>query len=77
MTREEAKYHANCQMNATSWYQCKYSDAESLIDAIYDDFESRSCKNCKHKSSMVDDYCNYLNIRVADDSFCVDWEDGR
>ena len=45
------------RIEATSHIQRKYGkwieteiEGEELIDMIYDDFESRTCENCKHWS---------------------------
>ena len=40
MTREEAKKELN-------EYGYTISEQNKIIDDIYDDFENRSCKNCK------------------------------
>ena len=57
MTREEAK--------ALKWFTVKTLDKEavrlfeSAIDKIYDDFESRICKNCRF-------YDNQFNLCLND-----------
>ena len=45
MTREETKsfYSELC-----SEFDAVKSTVYSVVDKIYDDFESRTCKNCKH-----------------------------
>ena len=46
MTREEAK--DLIEMEFDDYYYCCDSNHCSVIDQIYDDFESRTCENCKH-----------------------------
>lgn len=42
MTREEAKQEY--------WITDGDNNVDEVIDSIYDDFESRTCENCKHNS---------------------------
>ena len=44
MTREEAKKE---MLNITGSIYTETDELEDLIDKIYDDFENRTCKNCK------------------------------
>jgi len=46
MTREEAKDLIEIEYDSLDNY-CD-SNHCSVIDQIYDDFESRTCENCKH-----------------------------
>lgn len=53
MNRDEARLFASrmvtgCHKDAT---QNHYNDVQIVINAIYDDFESRTCENCKHLSN--------------------------
>ena len=59
MTREEAKEELWQRGNINTLGKV---DANEIIDKIYDDFESRICKNCKHYES---DWC-------CDNAFVVD-----
>lgn len=43
------------------------SDAENLIDAVFDDFESRTCGNCEYHSFYHEDT---LSVCCADDLYC-------
>lgn len=45
MTRKQAKKF--------KWYQNDRENIEIHIDKIYDDFESRTCKNCVHEIGCV------------------------
>ena len=57
MTREEAKN--------TGWMQGSRKGLDNIIDAIYDDFESRTCSNCKHYHRRIktgsEGFCNNSN----------------
>jgi len=53
----------------------------SVTDKIYDDFESRSCLNCKHSymKTMCDNYYCKLNVLSTDNENvdivkCNKWE---
>ena len=67
MTREEAKDLIEIEYD--DYYYCCDSNHCSVIDQIYDDFESRTCENCKHAqnttvSDMENGYldCNKLYV---------------
>lgn len=49
MTREEAQEEMEVGANPNE-----------VVDAIYDDFESRTCENCKHFND--DGECVYLDM---------------
>ena len=58
MTREEAKKRINCVKEVVKNDFEEYEDEivradfmYKLIDEIFDEFESRVCKNCKHFKS--------------------------
>lgn len=48
MAREEAKQYAEEIYKVKSTYNEKMFWKDKFIDAIYDDFESRTCENCKY-----------------------------
>jgi len=53
---------------------------KSIVNKIYNDFESRICENCKHynKSYLKEDYCNEQIILPYhhDEKFgCNKWEE--
>jgi len=64
MTREEAKkiYYPINGVNL--------SNKKDLVDKIYDDFESRICKNCK---LQYDKYCPIAETNHAF-KYCSEWE---
>ena len=53
-----------------------YEQVAEYIDELFDDFESRTCINCKR---LVENYkgfkfgCNRLDFIVSEDWFCADW----
>lgn len=58
-------------------------DIDDLIKNIYDDFESRTCENCKHGGLSTMGYTDCLNRNVnhlwqdkklPDDMSCKRWE---
>lgn len=75
MTREEAKKELN-------EYGYTISEQNKIIDDIYDDFENRSCKNCKF--GMIypfDDDIECVKIEAdtqgiyfSNDFWCNKWE---
>lgn len=65
MTREEAKLYADNHMGI---YGGRLVD--EVVQTIFNDFESRTCENCKHKHiPMVDKgsiYCYYYHSPIYD-----------
>ena len=51
MTRKEALLYINDNADRNTIYE---REAEDLIDSIYDDFESRTCENCKWGNEVGD-----------------------
>ncbi len=51
MDRDEAKkgLWSTRNINTLSKVECN-----SILDAVYDDFESRTCENCKHYNNMCE-----------------------
>lgn len=76
MTREEAKKELN-------EYGYTISEQNKIIDDIYDDFENRSCKNCKFGMiDMFDDDIECVKIEAetqgtyfSKDFSCNKWEE--
>ena len=62
MTREEAKNQFLCN---------------DLIDEIYDGFESRTCRSCKHFGDTDEDWnqeeCPMSVIGNPDKEYCWNW----
>lgn len=50
MTREDAKKLFEWEYEFTT---LSFDDVNEYIDKIYDDFESRTCGNCKHEPSCL------------------------
>ena len=48
MTREEAFENLDALAKSINGELVDYSDADHLIEAIYDDFENKVCENCKY-----------------------------
>jgi len=75
MTREEAKNKFKLQTNgADEWYHIPRRTFHRFIDFIYDDFESRICKNCKYyyKCSEVNGICRNNKMplfEIRDENF--------
>ena len=60
MTREEAK---KVIRNIGEGWAVSEGDVEELIDKIYDDFESKICKNCKYfKGTGMIANCSNLEV---------------
>lgn len=62
MTREKAiLLVANCTINSYDYGNLKHS-----VDKIYDDFEKRTCDNCKHwncnTGTPSKGFCNALGV---------------
>jgi len=77
MKREEAK-EFEYSLDVDGYY---YKDVELVIDNIYDDFESRTCKNCKHSGLYTKGWMpclhpeNEYHIKEVHDDFgCNKWE---
>ncbi len=64
MTREEAKNIVTeiANKNKTIVWLLD-TDIFKIIDMIYDDFESRTCENCKYFKKETDDFgfCEYTS----------------
>ena len=76
MTREEAQN--GLQWTATNEIMLE-NRAIKLIDRIYDDFESRTCANCKHYKRISDypNKCEYhetYNLIFTNDFGCNKFE---
>jgi hypothetical protein len=64
MTRESIKEEnkSNAQSIPYGEWGIFQEDVEYIIDKIYDDFESRTCENCKHYiNKPIISYCNNDN----------------
>ena len=62
MNREEAKEYFRINYESPDGdYALDAEDTEYVIDKVYDDFESRTCVNCK-----------YLNITLISDFMLCD-----
>ena len=48
MTKEEAFENLDALAKSINGELVDYSDADHLIEAIYDDFENKVCENCKY-----------------------------
>ena len=74
MTREEALGHIFVQIDGTVYP----NDVEDLINTLYDDFESRTCDNCKYYSKEKEylGLCNAIpedgEILTTDDRIIAD-----
>ena len=62
MTREDA---LNIMTDHDGWIT---SEVEEIINKIYDDFESRICKNCIHYDKK-DKVCILLDMGVLNNTF--------
>ena len=55
MTRQSSKKELLCRCGGAIERDMTYFvssvDAEAVIDQIYDDFESRTCENCKYRDT--------------------------
>jgi len=81
MTREEAlKRPSNFVTNAGFLNRSK---VYGLINEIFDDFESRTCKNCKHfnqhayTTATMGTHrmrCGHYGFECCHDFGCVKWE---
>lgn len=69
MTREEALLARENNYYSTVGQENTTDDVEDLINQIYDDFDSRICKNCKYWQDYTDTLsicCNgTLEFRIA------------
>jgi len=46
----------------------EFNEADRLLDEIYDDFENRTCENCKHwKQYENDEYGKCVNKKINED----------
>lgn len=48
MTRDNAKREIIEMFTSKPFSQLKIGDINTIIDKIYDNFENRSCENCKY-----------------------------
>lgn len=73
MTREEAKLQllgqCNGMLEQDGTYFLKGTDAETVIDWLCDDFESRICENCVHWAQE-----NY-HQKTGDKGMCRQYSD--
>jgi len=61
--------------------ECKPDDvlgvevSKNMVNKIFDHFESRVCKNCKHYRYIGKTFkrCNSLKMTIADDWYCGDF----
>ena len=74
MTREEAQNELGNALHHTSY------EGIEVINKIYNDFESRTCENCKHRyyeqdgELIKDDYCHMNEQPISDDFGCNRFE---
>lgn len=61
MTREDRK-----SKNAINYPASVLTWLNEVTDSIYDDFESRTCENCKHYSRHGDRYIEFFDCTVLD-----------
>ncbi len=82
MTRDEAFKRINRELNKYTM-TVKFRDVERLIDKIFDDFEIRTCKYCKHFNSfdgidLISIDCNQYNLLcgtpINKDFYCNKFE---
>ena len=47
-----------------------------IVNSMFDDFESRACKNCKHHKDIGKSYrtCYEIELNTSDDFGCVLFE---
>ena len=71
MTREDAiRLVTNCTINSYD-----YQNLKMAVDKIYDDFESRTCKNCKHGGNCSIQYSATIDFAKEPNNFsCEAWE---
>ena len=70
MTREESKARYVSK-------QLCHTQCEFIIDTLYDDFESRTCSNCKEYDGkpVGSSYCNTLSTFIVHENFgCTEFE---
>ena len=73
MTRKEAISHIRLILSYDGTFDEK--DAENLINKIFDDFENRTCKNCRYYKKG---YCHHSDIcywvgSSSKEGICVDY----
>ena len=68
LTREESKEkYVSKQLCPTQY--------EFIIDSLYDEFESRTCSNCKYWKQKNSSYCNTLSTFIAHENFgCTEFK---
>ena len=70
MTREEADKFIIKRTMSGSFGDFYVSDVDNLINEIFDDFESRICKNCRylnvHPYAVGLEDCTLVNMRYAE-----------
>lgn len=80
MTREEAKELFEKASDSSLNYldsaeAVSISQVEIILNEIYDDFENRTCENCKHTATLGKNIaCNLLSYWVSNDFYCKKWE---
>jgi len=62
MTREEAKDLFRIDIDSYG----KVKSPISKVDKIYDDFESRTCENCKYNLNGIECNCNESVVEWLD-----------
>ena len=65
MTREEAFENLDALAKSINGKLVDYSDVSHLIDAVYNDFNSRICKNCKYYE-IKENYRNKVCVLIDD-----------
>ena len=71
MTREEAnqKLWATRNINTLSKVEC-----DNILNEVYEDFENRTCNNCKAKNCSIKRVLMELEEINPDYFSCNDWE---
>ena len=64
-------------MMCVALWAAKHEVKHCIQGEILDDcplVEIVTCKDCKHRKKVKDDYCEYTNMVVDDDEFCSSGE---
>jgi len=67
MNREEAKY---LYIDGYQFSEGRETSESEIIDAVYDDFESRTCENCKHYQEV-----KFIDF-TQEENGQIEWEIG-
>ncbi len=71
MIKEEARK----QLSYNDMSSFSFELNQALLDTIYDDFESQTCKNCKYlKDESTTFWCNNMYIQIEKDFGCNRFE---